>query len=77
MAGNALSMRIGPLAESPGPLSHWHYDSFRWVAGDNRYGESIVQFEADESGAIKALTWNDGALRFQRAPAETKATKAN
>lgn len=62
-----LSLRMGPLQENAGPLSHWQYDSFRWLAGDGRYGESQVQFMTAGDGSIGSLELGgDDTVRFER-----------
>jgi len=67
--GSGLALRLGTLAENAGPLSHWEYDTYRWVAGDGRYGQSTVRFEPDDNGGIEALSIRYGSeIRFVRKP---------
>ncbi len=62
-----LTLRVGPLPENSGPLKHWHYDSFRWHAGDGRQGEPDAQFGQSSDGSIDSLLLGEGnPVRFDR-----------
>jgi CubicO group peptidase (beta-lactamase class C family) len=72
-----LHLRFGPLPENAGPLSHWHYDSFRWRSGDGRHGEIPAHFEQAADGHIAALSLGgDGSMRFQRQEPEKEQSEA-
>lgn len=69
-----LLLRFGPLPQNQGPLTHWHYDSFRWRGVDGRYGDMAVRFEQAGDGNVSALILGgEDSIRFVRKAPPAKA----
>lgn len=59
-AGGTLSVRMGKSSELRGPLTHWHYDTFRAHLGDGRAGPGWIRFVLDVNGAVSELRFGLG-----------------
>ena len=47
-----LHARIGSGASNTGPLTHWHYETFRATLGDGRDGPTTLQFVLGTDGKV-------------------------
>jgi CubicO group peptidase (beta-lactamase class C family) len=65
--GDGLAARIGAERQLRGPLTHWHYDTFRIQLGDGRSDPDWVQFLLGRDGTAAELRFGaDGETVFRR-----------
>lgn len=73
-AGDKLRFQFGSFA---GGLEHWHYDSFRAVMDNRRFGKPLVRFIVDGQGKASTLKIDIAPeSEFRLTPPEASMTPA-
>lgn len=69
--GDRLVANLGDNPELSGPLTHWHYETFRTRWGDGRSPPGWLSFELGANGSVRALRLGYGnGIEFARVQTE-------
>jgi len=69
--GGRLRVAIGLRPDASATLEHWHYDTFRGSWSDPTLGSTMVTFQLDAEGKVKAVEV-EGLATFVKAPGRAR-----